>query len=106
MLACPCWVIGPFSCPEAMAKGQVKGARFVLTNFIEHMGGLGTAGKAAVLGARWELLGSSFQGRIICIHLPPSLSFNFKILKPMKSIFSFGFCWRWAQTEAWGAHSG
>jgi len=50
-----------------MAKGQVKGARFVLTNFTEHMGGLGAAGKADVLGARRERPGSSFQGRTICI---------------------------------------
>ena len=37
-LAYLCWVIGPFSCPEATAKGQVKGARFVLTNFWEAWG--------------------------------------------------------------------
>lgn len=65
-LAYPHWVIGPFFCPEATAKGQLKGPRFVLTNFIKCLGCLGAAGKAAVLGAYQELLGSSFQGRIIC----------------------------------------
>lgn len=38
-------------------------------------------------------------------HLAPGLGFNFKILKPKKSIFPFGFCWSSAQTEALGAHS-
>lgn len=58
-----------------MAKGEVKGDRFVLTNFIEPMGGLRAAGKAAVLEACQEVLGSSFAGRNTCTM---GLSFNFK----------------------------
>lgn len=61
---------------EAMAKWEVKGDRFVLTNFIENMGGLGAAGKAAVLEAHQEVLGSSFEGRNTCTM---GFSFKFKI---------------------------
>lgn len=49
-----------------MAKGEMKGDRFVPTNFTEHMGSLGAADKAAVLEAHQEVLGSSFEGRITC----------------------------------------
>lgn len=49
-----------------MAKGEMKGDRFVPTNFTEHMGSLRAADKAAVLEAHQEVLGSSFEGRITC----------------------------------------
>lgn len=61
-----------------MAKGEVKGDRIVLTNFTEHTGGSGAAGKAAVLKVHQEVPGSSFEGRNTSTM---GLSFKCKILK-------------------------